>query len=603
MIKLFSTTVFCLAFFQLSAAELQIATGKISKAMFSPDGKQVSWVVKDGRNYSLFVRKANGGDQARKLFTPLYKRTFYSWSPDGKTIACTGKKGRKRLLTLIEVDSGTSQTLYEGFNPVFMPSGKKILFFTLKNLCVFDLKSKKVETLSDFSQRQSFERIAVHEDNIYFSNNGDLWHATLSKPAKMLFDHKSKGMTQPFIQNPVVTKDGKSIYVSLITDGLYAHATDNILGRYELNAGKITHLTEANSWSLAPTGNSVVYCLGGDLKRYPGGQNICRGAEPRFSPDGKKLLFIVSKGWDGPKRLMIRLMTLTKSMNLNEISYPCSIDDSNQKAMWYAPEKQSTPIPLLVGLHTWSGNYKQSSGKTYFKLAKQRGWAMIFPNFRGPNRTPDAMCSAKAVQDIVDAVTYAKKHANIDSNRIYLCGASGGGLMAMMMAGRHSEIWAGVSAWCGISDINAWHTYNKMKRRGYGKQIELALGGDPSANPALAAEAKRRSPVTYLSNAKKVSLDIYGGSKDTSVPPIHSEKGFEAVVGKDIPWDLKHSNKVGGFKILKRKTLQNTRLTIFDGGHTIVYNAAIDWLSHQRKGGGVIWKGGGNATGGSEIQK
>lgn len=288
---------------------------------------------------------------------------------------------------------------------------------------------------------------------------------------------------------------------------------------------------------------------------------------------------------------------------LNEISYHCSCDNSMQSAMWYAPEDQKKPVPLLVGLHTWSFDYKQSAGKTYFKLAKKRGWAIIFPNFRGPNKTPDGMCSDKAVRDIIDAVEYAKKHANIDIKRIYLCGASGGGLMAMMMAGRHPEIWAGVSAWCGISDIRAWHAYNKKKKSGYYKHIERALGGDPDTDRIAAKNAARRSPITWLKHAKDVPLDIYGGAKDVIVPSTQSEKGFNAVVGKKVPWDSKHSNKVGTLKILKRKTFRNTRLTIFDSGHTIVYDAAIDWLSHQKKGAHAVWKGGENARGGTEIQK
>jgi dipeptidyl aminopeptidase/acylaminoacyl peptidase len=164
------------------------------------------------------------------------------------------------------------------------------------------------------------------------------------------------------------------------------------------------------------------------------------------------------------------------SSNAKIISYSCSSDNSMQRAIWNAPVDKSKAVPLLVGLHTWSGNYKQATGENYAKEAKKRGLAFIFPNFRGPNLTPDAMCSDKAVQDIVDAVKYAKKHANIDPKRIYLCGASGGGLMAMMMAGRHPAIWAGVSAWCGISDIKAWHAYNKRRKSKYFKHIEKALG-------------------------------------------------------------------------------------------------------------------------------
>jgi dipeptidyl aminopeptidase/acylaminoacyl peptidase len=601
MIRILFFWTVCLT--ALQAKDVKIASGDISQAMFSPDGKYVSWVVKDGRKYALYIRNSDGRDQARQLFTGLYRRTFHSWSPDSRKIACTSKKGRKKILTLISIDSGKSKVLGNGFNPLFMPDGSKLLFFTLTNLCVLDRKSGKIRKLSNFPQRQSFERIAIAGQNIYFSCNGDLWHATLKKQAKILLDHKRKGVTQPFIQNPIVAPSNKIIYVSLITDGLYAHATDNVLGRYDLKNGSMTRLTEANSWAMRPDGKQLVYCLGGDLKVYPGNKKICRGSEPVFSPDGKRMLYLVSSGWDNPAKLMIRTMSPVKPGGLNEISYPCSSDNSMQKAMWHAPASQQQAVPLLVGLHTWSGNYKQSSGKSYFKEAKKRGWAFIFPNFRGPNRTPDAMCSDKAVQDIVDAVKYAKTHAKIDPNRIYLCGASGGGLMAMQMAGRHPEIWAGVSAWCGISDIKAWHAYNKKKKSGYYRHIEKALGGNPVTDKKAAAQALRRSPVTWLKNANKLPLEIWHGAKDKVVPATEGENAFVAVIGKQIPDDARHPDKIGKCKILRRKTLNNTRLTIFNSGHTIFYPVAIEWLSFQRKGKPAVWKKSSKSTGSSNIER
>jgi hypothetical protein len=35
----------------------------------------------------------------------------------------------------------------------------------------------------------------------------------------------------------------------------------------------------------------------------------------------------------------------------------------------------------------------------------------------------------------------------------------------------------------------------------------------------------------------------------------------------------------------------------------MVYGAAIEWLSFQRKGTPAVWKGGENVIGGTEIQK
>jgi len=288
---------------------------------------------------------------------------------------------------------------------------------------------------------------------------------------------------------------------------------------------------------------------------------------------------------------------------LHEISYPCSTDQSRQPAMWFAPAETEKPIPLLVGLHTWGGNYRQRTGTVYYKEAKKRGWAVIFPNFRGPNWTPDAMGSDKVVQDIVDAVKYATENAVIDPDRIYLCGASGGGFLAMLMAGRHPEIWAGVSMWCGISDIKAWHAYNKQKNSKYFRDIEKALKGDPETDQQAAEEAARRSPIHYFRDTKKLSVDIWHGAKDSVVPSSQSENAFAAIIGEQIADDKQFPAAIGKCKILRRKTCQNTRLTIFNSGHTIFYSAAIEWLSFQRKKKPAVWENSSAVTDGQEVER
>ena len=41
------------------------------------------------------------------------------------------------------------------------------------------------------------------------------------------------------------------------------------------------------------------------------------------------------------------------------MDYPCTIDNSKQKAIVYLAKGKS-PRPLLVALHTWGGTYQQS---------------------------------------------------------------------------------------------------------------------------------------------------------------------------------------------------------------------------------------------------
>jgi len=143
-----------------------------------------------------------------------------------------------------------------------------------------------------------------------------------------------------------------------------------------------------------------------------------------------------------------------------------SADGLKQPAMFFAPETDEA-VPLVVALHTWSGNYRQPYHKAIEQWCINKGWAYIHPNFRGANRRPEATGSELVVKDIVSAVEYAKKSARIDRSSIFLVGTSGGGHAALLMAGRHPEIWAGVSAWVPISGL--WIPNRKHTRTSSGR--------------------------------------------------------------------------------------------------------------------------------------
>ena len=118
-------------------------------------------------------------------------------------------------------------------------------------------------------------------------------------------------------------------------------------------------------------------------------------------------------------------LSTTYGSRAKEIKYQSSADQSEQPAMFYAPVSKK-PVPLMVALHTWSGNYKQKYHKAIEQWCIKHGWAYIHPDFRGPNNRPEATGSKLVVADIVSAVEYAKKSTQIDHSAIYLVGTSGG---------------------------------------------------------------------------------------------------------------------------------------------------------------------------------
>ncbi|MFK7852362.1 MAG: alpha/beta hydrolase family protein [Akkermansiaceae bacterium] len=298
---------------------------------------------------------------------------------------------------------------------------------------------------------------------------------------------------------------------------------------------------------------------------------------------------------------------------VEKIIYVSSTDKSLQPALFWKPAESKEPVPLLVALHTWSGSYDQAGGEVkYAEWCQKAGWAFIHPHFRGPNWTPEALGSDLVVADILDSVEFAKKQTAIDPSRIYCIGVSGGGHAALLMAGRAPETWAGVSAWCGISDIETWHRQGiKDGKVGkYARHIERALGGPPDSSKERKKSARHRSPVAWLGKASKVPLDINHGINDGrsgSVPFTHSLHAWNAVVPTPAKLDpssiddfyqtRKPPEAFAGKDALYgkrqpvfRRVHKNTRITIFKGGHEIIHEAALNWLAAQKKGEVAKWK-------------
>ena len=163
-------------------------------------------------------------------------------------------------------------------------------------------------------------------------------------------------------------------------------------------------------------------------------------------------------------------------MSAVEINYFCKFDNSLQPAICHF-STVAEPRPLVVALHTWSYDHS-TNYQTYIEEAEKWDWHLIFPKFRGPNNTPEGCGSDMVVSDLEDAVSYMKKTCNIDPNRVYLTGGSGGGHCSLLLAGRRPDLWTAVSSWCPISDIAAWHAQCKESAHAvYAGHIEAACGG------------------------------------------------------------------------------------------------------------------------------
>lgn len=287
---------------------------------------------------------------------------------------------------------------------------------------------------------------------------------------------------------------------------------------------------------------------------------------------------------------------------VEEVRIASTRDRTLQPALWLAPAGGG-PRPLLVVLHSWSTGYRNIAGSPYARWAQSRGWAMVQPDFRGPFDRPQATGSDLSVQDVMDAVDFASRHPGVDPERVFAIGFSGGGMMSLLLAGRHPDRFRGVATWVPIHDLADWHRHavTAMPDRHYAGEIEASCGGDPTVSVNAAAECQRRSPRAHLDDARAAGIPVYigHGLSDDVVPPDHALRAFNRLVAppRRVPADVVAAAAANSLPPRARGSVRATtffgdldpevvfarqagpvRVVLFDGEHDMVYHPALEWM-------------------------
>ncbi len=279
-------------------------------------------------------------------------------------------------------------------------------------------------------------------------------------------------------------------------------------------------------------------------------------------------------------------------------------DGSEQPVLWLEPEG-SRARPLLVILHSWSAAYDQHAGIPFAAWAAENGWAVVAPNFRGVNDDAEAVGSDMAVQDVVDAIDFAVAQEGVDADRVYAVGYSGGGMMALLLAGRHPDKVDAVAAWGPPADLLAFYENSARRGASYVADIRAACGGDPTTNPAARDECVERSALTYADNIRDGGVDVLLGQgiDDTLVLPNQTARTFNvladpgdrltdgqvAAIGRgEVPSNLSSVTVETYFSaadpapVLARASA-SILLVYVDAGHDMVYEATARWFADHRR--------------------
>ena len=246
-------------------------------------------------------------------------------------------------------------------------------------------------------------------------------------------------------------------------------------------------------------------------------------------------------------------------MEQSELLIPSTLDGSLQPSLFYRASKPNRPV--LVGLHTWSFD-RFNQINTMLPFAKEHDFNLLLPEFRGKNRKENPNCtqacgSLLAKQDIKDAIDYLIANESVDAENVFLLGASGGGHMALLMAGFCPSYFKAIGAFVPITDLAKWSVENPK----YGARVEACCGTD-------AAELALRSPMSYIDTIATANVKIFHGKYDSIVPVTHSITLFGA--------------------IMEKYPTSRVFLDIFDGGHQLDMKQASYWIMSQYQKNDVV---------------
>ena len=280
----------------------------------------------------------------------------------------------------------------------------------------------------------------------------------------------------------------------------------------------------------------------------------------------------------------------------NLVKIKSDVDQNVQKAYFYK-SKSKREKPLIVSLHSWSGDYTQQDSLAEFCRINDINY--IHPDFRGPNNTFQSCGSSLVVSDINDAIDFAIENANVDTDKISIIGASGGGYATLCCFMNLERKIYRFSAWVPITDLIAWHHQSTIRKNKYAKDILDCIGKGIKGG-LDEEEAKKRSPIflpTPLSRVSQTKLFIYTGIYDGiqgSVPITHSinfynkllrdlsEKNFSKYVSDSEKLELLEFRKpIGEFgniadrRVCLKKETKNIKLIDFEGGHEMLTKYAF----------------------------
>lgn len=153
--------------------------------------------------------------------------------------------------------------------------------------------------------------------------------------------------------------------------------------------------------------------------------------------------------------LLLALLSVAASATATPEKKTITSDGKERTYYTYAPEKISTPAPLLLLLHG-SGRDGMSQIEEWKGLAEKEGLVLVAPDSANSREWSMGVDGPEFFHEIIEAV---KNKYPIDGKRMYVFGHSAGAVFALYMGVMESQYFAAAGVHAGAMKEDFFRTW------------------------------------------------------------------------------------------------------------------------------------------------
>ena len=399
----------------MSPRDVYALTG-VADPRLSPDGRLVAYTVyavdEEENEYrrGIWVVPVDGSEEPRQLTSGEKQDGDPRWSPDGRYLAFTSKRGEPKAaqLYVLPVQGGEARRLTDLKEDVehveWSPDGTRLAFASRVRDAAYDEEDEKKRA------PRRFRRLAFKLD--------------------------SEGWTGDRRRHIFVVAADGSAEPKQLTDGDFEHAAPS----WSPDGERIAFVSNrSDDWDLELyNAVYVVDAAGGEPRQITKAEHVYEA--PVFSPDGTRIACRVERGgFDYPRHTQIAVVdvengderVLTASLDRNCGPYPeirepiwdgdsivFAIEDAGTNDLYRVPGDGSTDPQLVLGGDEWISGYDVRRG-------------VIAHVAQAPTQLPELVIDDRRLTDV--GASFARQRALVEPERFSVTSTEGAEVDAWVM--------------------------------------------------------------------------------------------------------------------------------------------------------------------------